>query len=223
MEINEIRIGEVIRNTHTSKLYLVKNVAAKKLFLEDEVGHPIQFAFIGQFERGSEEERAAYAKSREDAAPKKVVKILGVYDEAETRTLFAEYTAKLKPETAPAFGGFWAKVLEIIGDKPGQTWRVRKSKNGPNPVIRVGSAAGNWVDGMHVFGDAKEGSALSLVIMREVCPEESQALFPEKAMYGQGREALLAYAELGDERLKPYLDVIRAITAKKAVAAAGAA
>lgn len=222
MEMNEIRIGDVLRNTHTSKLFLVKNTAAKKLFLEDEVGHPIQFAFIGQFEAANDEEKARYAKSREDAAPKKVVKVLGVYDEAETRTLFAEYAAKLKPETAPAFSGFWAQVLEVIGDKPGQTWRMRKSKGAYNPVVRVNSAAGNWVDGLLVFADAKEGAALSLVVMREHMPAGSEALFPEKALYGQGREMALPYAELSPEKLAPYLDVIRALTAKKAVAAAAA-
>lgn len=215
MEINEIRIGDVLRNTHTSKLYLVKNTAAKKLFLEDEQGHPVQFAFIGQFEPSGDEEKARYAAAREAAAPKKVVKVLGVYDEAETRAQFAEYAAKLAPEPAAAFSGFWAKVLEIIGDKPGQTWRMRKSKGALNPVVRVRSAAGNWVDGMLAFADAKEGSALNLTIMREHMPPQCEALFTEKALYGQGREIVLPYAELGADKLAPYLDCIRVLTSKQ--------
>lgn len=222
MEFTDIRIGAVLKkNAGPKNLYLVKNLAARSLFLEDESGAEVKFEFRGQFELAGDDEKRGFSENREKRISRKREKSSNEHDERETLARFDEYVAALKikhPEIVPKFMAFWSEVVAIIGGRPGQTWRMRNSrKYGLNPMIRVGNpTTGNWVDGMYISAASPDGMTLNLTIMRGFRPKDCDPLFPQKkTFHGQGDGIDLPYATMTGETLKPYLDCIRIITARK--------
>lgn len=221
MDLKDIRDGDVLRNTQTGKLYLMKDVVLGNLFLVDDQGEQAISLFKGQFELANDDEKSRFLQGRKKAISKGHEKKHGEYDEQETSVKFDEYVQalnKIHPVIAPQFLAFWSEVVVIIGGKPGQTWRMRNSPTfGLNPMIRVGSpATGNWVDGMYVSAEGREGTALNLAIMREYLPKDYDHLFPQKkTFHGKGDGIYLPYATMTAEILKPYLECVRVITSHR--------
>ncbi len=222
MEFEDIHPGEVLRYTQSGSLYFVKNTLSGKLFLDTEEGTEAIFNFAGQFERASDDELRRVLDARKKR--KRMTRKTGgrKYNEDDTKAAFDKYIERLKtesPQVTEPFLAFWNKALENIGGKPGQTWRMRESKvSGLNPVIRVpsGPDRGGLIDGLLVFANSKEASALGLAIKRSLLPKEADRLFPEKkTMMGQWDRVDLPYTILNDSVLKPYLDCIQEISGTK--------
>lgn len=220
MDLNDARSGDVVRNTQTDKLYFLKSVVLGNLFLEDEQGVEAISRFPEQFELAGDDEKLRFSEGRKKIVPLRHGKKPKEHDEQDTLTRFDEYVESLKKdhsEIVPQFLAFWSEVIAIIGGKPGQTWRMRNSPTfGLNPMIRVGNpATGNWVDGMYISAEGKEGTALNMAVMREYLPKPFEHLFPQKkTFHGQGDGVYIPYATMTGESLKPYLECIRVITAR---------
>lgn len=228
MELPEIRVSDVLRNPLNGKAGVVRKIEGRKLHMsipgEKEL---VIYTFTPEFSRVKEPMasvlRGALAHTMRLERSGLGARRRRLDDPADIRaqlTEYADHLQKKHPQAAKAFEAFWHEIILLIGDKPGLTWQVRNSKQfWLNPVIRVRHkdlAATHWVDFVHIFADAKEGTAIQLVIIKDYLPPRFTNLFPrKKAFYTTGAMAELAYADF-DAVKKQYLDCFAYILGKKA-------
>ncbi|MBI5882961.1 MAG: hypothetical protein HZB91_07650 [Elusimicrobia bacterium] len=214
--LESIKPGELLKNLKDDNIYKVTGVSGKKVLVRDFLASERIFLFVGQFERPSDSEALEFERARVKPAEPKISTVKPELAKKESDA-FADYMGKVRQapgSDAEKFSAFWKQALEIFGDDPTLTWRMRTNKGlQPSPTLRLRSSKTNrWRDAIMLWAMEK----LTIIVSKEVCPETDReacrGVFPDdNEAYGKAISVTIPYRDLDEAKAKTYLDCFRMI------------
>ncbi|MBI5624945.1 MAG: hypothetical protein HY924_14310 [Elusimicrobia bacterium] len=216
LQLEDIKPGELLKNLKDENIYKVTGLSGRKVLVRDLLAAERVFLYVGQFERPSEDEAGEFDLKRVKPAEPKVSKVAPelAKKELDAFASLLEAVRQNPGSDADKFAAFWKQALEVFGDDPTMTWRMRANKGlQPSPTLRLRSSKTHrWRDAVMLWAMEK----VTIIVSKEVCPETDReacrALFPDdNEAYGKAISVTIPYRDLDEAKVKTYLDCFRLI------------
>ncbi|MBI4676405.1 MAG: hypothetical protein HY748_02360 [Elusimicrobia bacterium] len=216
LAIEAVKPGDLLKNLKDGHIYKVTGISGRKIAVRDLMAADRTFLFLSQFERPSDEDAVEFEVKRVKPLEPKESTVKPELARKETDA-FAAYMEKVRQtpgSDAEKFESFWKQALEVFGDDPTQTWRMRVNKGlQPSPTLRLRSSKTNrWRDAVMLWAMEK----LTIIVAKEVCPETDREAcrgeFPDdNEAYGKAIAVTIPYRDLDEAKQKDYLERFRVI------------